>query len=114
MTAELVHGYFVHGVSDGSWLVSLDENANAVLGQVYPVGAWWVALRSDIPLTELFPENIESLSLEDLVLFETELLRRASTYRHGPNIAGWAHSRDDAIAVFGSPEAEAPGAIVEA
>lgn len=106
MATEQVHGYYLLGVSDGSWLVALDENANAALGRVFPVGDWWVALRSDIPLTELFPEAIQALSPEDLAAFEAELRRRADAYRDGPNVAGWATSRDDAVAVFGSPVSE--------
>lgn len=102
---EQVHGYYVLGVSDGSWLASLDENANAVLGRVYPVGNWWVALRVQPPLSELFPD-IETLSGEEMKLLEAEAVRRADAYRDGPNVAGWATSRDDALALFGAPVSE--------
>lgn len=105
MTTEQVDGYYVLGVSDGSWLVALDENANAVLGRVYPVGDWWVSLRHEPDLTDIFPDA-ESLSPEDTELLKAELLRRAETYRHGPNAAGWGRSRDDAVARFRAPVSE--------
>lgn len=107
MTAEQVHGYYVIGVSDGSWLASPDGNANAVLGRVYLVGDWWVALRIEPDLTDIFPDA-ESLSEEDAGLLKAELIRRREIHRHGPDIAGWAHSRDDAIALFSSPAVEDP------